>query len=314
MENRTPGAHRDCIAHLGNYLSHELTTALGNRLEQERNVPSTSTTLFRSFGTHSIWFPRGLLLRVAARYVCDRLISQWQDPAYEAASPVIDEICSAALSDPGLSWESLATQIEKAARSTEGTPPEIVSRLLAELNEEANRPEVLSNPSVWAQRAVEQLEEWVGTKATGADDSVLRRSRFSVLYTDAAHCIAVEWEKTLIETVSESMDQPGRRVAAMEEAIRRLLDFCEQAAVSQAEVVEQQRNMVRTSRDQVRAALEQCRSGPGGFSRLLGVGQQRTVRNFLEQLRVFCFARMAEDSLDAGTSFSRNFTADWKID
>jgi hypothetical protein len=132
---------------------------------------------------------------------------------------------------------------------------------------------------------------------------VLRRSRFSVLYTDAAHNIAAEWEKTLIETVSEAMDQPGRRVAAMEEAIRRLLDFCEQAAASQAAVVEQQRNMVRTSRDQMRATLEQCRSGPGGISRLLGMGQQRTVRHFLEQLRVFCFARMAEDSLEAGTQF-----------
>jgi serine/threonine protein kinase len=140
MENRTPAAHRDCIAHLGNYLNHELTTALGNRLEQERNVPPGGATVFRSLGTHSIWFPRGLLLRVAARYVCDRLIGDWQDPNYEANSPAIDSICADALSDPGLSWESLAAQIEKAARSTEGTPPEIVSRLLAGLNEEANRP------------------------------------------------------------------------------------------------------------------------------------------------------------------------------
>ena len=304
MENRTPAAHRDCIAHLGNYLNHELTTALGNRLHLERSVPYTGATVFRSLGTHSIWFPRGLLLRVAARFVCDRLIAEWQEPNYEPDSPVIESICAGALSDPGLSWDSLAAQIEKAARSTEGTPPEIVNRLLGELGEEANRPEIITNPGPWAQRAIEKVEEWVGTRSVAADDSaVLRRSRFSVLYTDAAHNIAVDWEKTLVDTVSEAMDQPGRRVAAMEEAIRRLLDFCEQAAATQAEVVEQQRTMVRASREQLRSSLEQCHSGPGGISRWLGVGQQRTVRQFLDQLRVFCFARMAEDSLDAVAQF-----------
>lgn len=303
MENRTPQAHRDCIAHLGNYLSHELTTAMGTRLDIERRVHVTGGTIFRSFGTHSIWFPRGLLLRVAARFVCDILIREWHEPTYDASAVEVEAICAQALSDPGLAWDELATQIEKAARASEGTPPEIVNRLLGELNEEANRSEVLSNPAAWAQRAVEQLEEWVGTRATGADDSMLRRSRFSVLYNDAAQAAASDWERRLIESVSEVMNQPGRRVAAMEEAIRRLIDFCEQASVAQAQVVGQQHDMVRSAREQLRSSLDQCRSGPGGFSRLLGVGQQRQVRQFLDQLRVFCFARMAEDSLDAGTQF-----------
>ena len=45
-----------------------------------RRSVMTEDQTSRSFGTGGVWFPRGLLLRSAARHVCERLIAQWQAP------------------------------------------------------------------------------------------------------------------------------------------------------------------------------------------------------------------------------------------
>jgi len=302
LENRTPDAHRDAVAHLANYLNHELTTPLGSRLKLQRQGATGATSIFRSFGTQSIWFPRGLLLRAAARTVCDRLVQEWQHPELLGSTAEIDAVCARALTDRGLQWEQLSQQIERAAVSSEGTPSEIVARLLAEMTEEAGRPEVLNNPSIWAQHAVEQFEEWIGSRHTGAESSVLRRSRFSVLFMQATNTVAEEWEKLLMLQCAHLMDRPGRRLATAEEALRRMIAFCEEAARVQQSVVQQQHEIVRSSREQLRAAIEQCRGG-GGLSRLFGGGGQRGLRQFLDQLKVFAYTRLGEDTLDAGVQF-----------
>src|SRR5262249_51543302 len=77
--HRSPEALRDVVAHLGSYLFHELTTPLGLRLDRLRHQPVPGgATVFRSFGTYAVWFPRGLLLRLAARHVCRQLLEEWQ--------------------------------------------------------------------------------------------------------------------------------------------------------------------------------------------------------------------------------------------
>ena len=79
LANRTPEGRRDAMAHLGSYLFHELTTPLGLRLDAcRRRRPSARATPFRSLGTYGVWFPRGLLLRLAARVACLNLVQQWQ--------------------------------------------------------------------------------------------------------------------------------------------------------------------------------------------------------------------------------------------
>ncbi|MFL5341930.1 MAG: hypothetical protein ACJ8F7_17425 [Gemmataceae bacterium] len=132
---------------------------------------------------------------------------------------------------------------------------------------------------------------------------MLTRSRFSVLFNTATQHVAEEWERLLLAHTSHLTDKPGRRLANHEEALRRMVAFCEQAAEAQTKVVEQQHDMVRTSREALRDALETCRLGAGGLSRWLGVGPVRHLRTFLDQLRVFAYARLAEDTLDAGTQF-----------
>ncbi|MFL5341931.1 MAG: hypothetical protein ACJ8F7_17430, partial [Gemmataceae bacterium] len=110
------------------------------------------------------WFPRGLLLRVAARQACQQMIQEWQHHEFAGSPTDVEAACARALSDPGLSWEALSQQIERAAYSSDGTPAEILGRLLNELNEDSNRPEIQNNIGFWAQHAVSQVEEWVGAR------------------------------------------------------------------------------------------------------------------------------------------------------
>ena len=79
LAHRTPDALRDAVAHLGSYLFHEITTPVGMRLEAARHQRGASdATRFRSFGTYAVWFPRGLMLRMAAREACQRIMDEWQ--------------------------------------------------------------------------------------------------------------------------------------------------------------------------------------------------------------------------------------------
>src|SRR5205814_2098269 len=82
QKERTPDARREIIAHAGSYLFHELVTPLGPRLERVRENALSQRwgapgSAFRCFGTHSVWFPRGLLLRLAARRAIGNLVQQW---------------------------------------------------------------------------------------------------------------------------------------------------------------------------------------------------------------------------------------------
>src|SRR5262249_5173861 len=177
-----------------------------------------------------------LLLRCAARQVCEHLVQEWQHPDFAGSPEEIESASAKALADPGLSWDALQRQIEAAAQSADGTPPEILGRLLEEPSDDSERVETQVSPAVWTHHAIEQMEEWVGTRIAGQDPSVLRRSRFSVLYNNATVRVAEEWEKVLLAHISHLTDRPGRRIAAGEEALRRMVQFCDQAAAAQSEV------------------------------------------------------------------------------
>src|SRR5205814_9061568 len=105
QQHRTPEGRRDALSHMGSYLFHELTTPLGIRLDQSR-LRFNPTAPFRSMGTFGVWFPRGLLLRVAAREACTQLLEGWQAGAGEQlTSPeqaMLNGALATVLSDPEL--------------------------------------------------------------------------------------------------------------------------------------------------------------------------------------------------------------------
>src|SRR5207237_76006 len=82
-------------------------TPLGIRLDHVRVRRDQEASPFRSLGTHAVWFPRGLLLRLAAREACRRLIEQWQDVGDPSAAAELEAAKARILNDPAPTPETL---------------------------------------------------------------------------------------------------------------------------------------------------------------------------------------------------------------
>ena len=101
MGERTSEAFRDCVAHLAGYVSHDMTTPLGTGLEKvRRRKPATERTPFRSFGTFGVWYPRGLLVRSAARQASAQLLRSWGAIGRVAWPAEIESLVQNVLNDP----------------------------------------------------------------------------------------------------------------------------------------------------------------------------------------------------------------------
>src|SRR5262249_8196703 len=131
---------------------------------------------FRSFGTSTVWYPRGLLLRVAARRACERLLAIWRDNGQPTALPQINEAVSAALADPELVPQSLMMALISAAEQQgEGRPTDATERFLASLEVQAAAAE---DAGLWSGQVLERVREWVGS-GTGRDpETPWQKSRF----------------------------------------------------------------------------------------------------------------------------------------
>jgi hypothetical protein len=300
--NRTPESRRDALAHLGSYLFHELTTPLGIRLEGSRlkRAPGDAVC-FRSLGTYGIWFPRGLLLRLAARHVCQRLLEQWQTPVKDDLlsadeNALLDAAQARILADPELQRESLTRRItEAAAIPGEGEAGEALSRMLANVEEQSRQMIAHDDPAAWANQALERVRDWLGNGVTAAGVPTVhqRKSRMTkALETAAAHLVA-QWEARFIETAYGLLDHPGRRIALAEAALGRFIAYCTEAAAINDEHIQQQEPRGRQAEKQLQGALETCAMG-GGFS-WFGNNSRRQLRVFVDHLAVYARQCMADD-------------------
>jgi hypothetical protein len=327
---RTPEARRDMVAHLGSYLFHERLTPLGARLERERLAPSGSwngpAVAFRSFGTHAVWFPRGLLLRLAARRAVATLVRQWAqaedesgvrvqlaDPSLNqlgsGSSPQADPVeaaCARTLSDPHLQPGALTQRIEEVAKGfLEGqTPPQALQALLAALEEQCWQFGGPDNPAAWAASALNRVRDWLGSGVQSGVGSLTvgtnRKSRLNRALENACSQLAEEWDKKLVEVTATLMALPGQRLAAAEAGLNRLLAHFLRAGQSQSASRKEQADRVSSAQSQLEDALRNC-SG-GGF-RLFAWRPQRPLRVFLDLLAAFARQCLAEDTACAVEQF-----------
>src|SRR5581483_3826108 len=107
LTHHTPDSRRDATAHLSSYLFHELTTPLGLRLDQVRQRRQTELAPFRSLGTYSVWFPRGLMLQLAARGACARIFEEWQTAGEPTATAELEAAVARIMTDPELTVEGV---------------------------------------------------------------------------------------------------------------------------------------------------------------------------------------------------------------
>jgi hypothetical protein len=318
LAHRSPAALRDVVSHLGSYLFHELTTPLGLRLDRGRHLPARAGgTPFRSFGTYAVWFPRGLLLRQAARLVCWQLTEDWQAQGAPTALAEVEAACDRVLADPELRQDVLAGRIEKAARGgLGGTPAQTLTGMLTLLEEQAQQSVAQEDPSNWARQALTRVLEWVGTGASselaGASSTVTgdwRQSRLPRALKTAAETLAAEQEERLAEAAFALMQHPGRRVAAAEAALARFAQFCEEALASYQARCEQQAPRTQQAWVKVETALQDCvrEAGGNGWTLpallLFGNRARRQLRVFMDHLAAFARQCLAEEVLHAGRMF-----------
>src|SRR5262249_22466198 len=216
-------------------------------------------TSFRSFGTYAVWFPRGLMLRLAARQACGRLLADWQAAAEPTASAEVEAACARALADPGLRFEAICARLEEGARTpAEGAPADLLAGVLAGLEEQAVQPAAEDGPAAWGRQALGRIREWVGESTHGGDGSDWRKSRLSRSLWNAAQQLAQEWDERLANAAFALMDHPGRRVAAAEGALARFVEFCLTGAAGQRARLEQRGDGAEQAAARMETALEAC--------------------------------------------------------
>ncbi len=303
LAHRSPKALGDTLAHLGSYLFHELTTPLGARLDRcRKRGAGAGKTPFRSFGTHAAWFPRGLLLRQAARGGCARLLGEWQAPADPMAASQVDIACAEALADPGLEFQSVCNRLQaEAASAFDGDLPGAVTQLLSVLEEQSHQSVAQESPASWARQALHRVEDLIGAAPDLESDTSWRRSRVSRALCNATQKFAAEWDERLSSAAFKLMDQTGCRIAAAEAGLQRFTRYCDDAFEAQRARILQQEGRTQEIWKHLTQALEGCGHG-GGFS-LFGNRSRRSLRAVMDQLSAFCRHRLVEEVVGAGRQF-----------
>jgi hypothetical protein len=314
LAQRTPEELKAAVNHLGSYLFHEITTPLGRRLDDMRlasNAPDQGGSAFatislpvHSFGTYSVWFPRGLLLQLAARQACLRLLENWT--AAEAMSlgaevhAAVAQLVQRHSQRPDLNPERLGAEIESSIQPAtpgegSGSPGEALAALLAKLEEQVMQPLAQEDPSSWARQALSRIRDWVG--AAGETDQELgewRKTRLARVLSTGTQKVAEKWEQNIIADVLGLMQFPGARVAGAEAALEKLRQVFFAAAEAQLPVVQQHSGKVAQAWKQLETALQDL-AGGGGFRLFGGRSRTRQLRHFMDALAHYAHLRLGEE-------------------
>jgi serine/threonine protein kinase len=298
---RGPAAAAECAERLAAYLCLDLTTSLGAELDKAR---SAGRGQFRSFGTGGVWFPRGLLLRSASRYVCERLIQEWQGNG-PVSGPGVAEACGKALADPALQPGRVINQITATVRAADNNPIEQLAKLLTSLETKINSAD--NPPADWAQNAYEAIVTVAGARGSIDPADTARSGRLTKAYIGAAGAVGDTWVRKLAGEALALLALPGRRVAAAEAGLARFIEFCDQAEQAAAWQAHELGKRSEQAFAQVKAAAEVCTHG-GRFS-LFGNKDLKHMRALLVAITQYAAARTDEEGQVAAVRFYKKLTA-----
>jgi serine/threonine protein kinase len=301
-ENRGPDGPEECAAHLASYLVQDLTTPLGAELDLLRDLPTKpGETPFRSFGASGVWFPRGLMLRAAARLMCQRLLLEWQETGPLHSYAPVDELCAKMQVTPALQPDAVTARLEKVARGSEVPLADQLANVLKEL--EASIPLGAEEAPAWSKRAVERVTGWAGTHGEDVTASYLH-SRATRLLNQAVVEVGAEFAARLHEYAARLMEQPGKRIAATEAALTRMAQFCGKMADGIARRIAELAEKSGEAWAEVRTTFDASVNG-GGF-RLFGNRTPRNLRSLVAALAEYGKTKLREQLHGATARFYRN--------
>lgn len=300
---RSPSAAAECAERLAAYLTVDLTSPVGKQLDDVR-ANSKPEDMFRGFGTGGVWFPRGLLLRASARQLCERLLHRWQASA-SAVAPGVAEICHKALTDPHLVPEQITNQIQRTVATGDSSPREWIVGLLHTLENKINASDTV--PATWSREAFEQTMALLGVKSSLEQADALRTGKITRLYTAAGNTVADAWIRKLSQDAFSMMEQPGKRVAAAEAVLARLIEYFDRAENEALRHADEHLRRSEQAYAQARLAADACASG-GGFS-LFGSKDSRNMRALLSALTHYANCRQTEEEHAGIVRFMRRVKA-----
>jgi hypothetical protein len=299
MGHRNPEGLRETAARLATYLFQDLTTPLGSRLANSRNNQrAAKKTPFRSFGTYAVWFPRGLMLRVAARQACQRAIESWQ--AEQTNPEWLREValsCDQLFTHTTWQAEVLRNRIEEAAtNAVDGKPGQALTAFLATLEAQADLTVAREDPAGWCRQALERAREWVGSGVSAIEEtSEWRKSRLHRLFAGAVQKVADEYIEYLAQPVRMMFDRPGYRLAAADAAYAHLLARCDERLEQQLGAIKEQMRKTEKCWQEVDYALDACLKS-GSFFLFAGKRMSRLLHTFVERLAAYARQRLQEEA------------------
>lgn len=306
MSQRTPEGYRDTVSHLSGYITHELTSPLGTGLEEYRSrKPVPGRSPFRGFGTFGVWFPRGLLLRSAARQLCNSLLKNWS-AAFQGELPAESKVLIADIySDPRLLPEAVQQFIHTESRSRQvGLPFEFVGKWFADLGDQLEISAKQNEGIAWSSAAWEQTRELIGWEPSDETDSPYRRGRISRMLDRGIAGASKAWENELTELLRPLYGVSGARLFAASAALEQVVGAMNSAAVTLEEKLVAMADRRSRIREAGEAALGGCQAEPGGF-KLFGNHSARQMRALIEKIKMFIDVRMQEDLINASIRFYR---------
>jgi eukaryotic-like serine/threonine-protein kinase len=307
MANRSPEAFRDCVSHLAGYVTHDLTTPLGTGLEKIRRAKvAMGRTPFRGFGTFGVWYPRGLLLRSAARQLSARLLRNWAAFGHIHLPEEAERILTSILDDSRLTPDELQRYIaSEAANGSDGNPAEATRAWRNNLSNYAETAARRIDPQSWAVAAWDQCRDLVGLDPTTDADSGFRRGRLS-RSLDLGLKRAVEaWQNELLELLRPLEEMSGARLAIYEQVLNNVIAACNSAATAMDQQLHASVEARHRARNDVTSALESCSNLEESSFNLFGSRTARALRGLADRIKAFTDLRLKEDLAQVALQFYR---------
>ncbi len=300
LGHRSPEGVSETASRAASYVYHDATTPLGIRLAYSRQTQlANSETPFRSFGTYGVWFPRGLLLRIAARKVCQRLLNEWLRADDERDWRHMYQSCDPVLNQPHWDAEHIRGLIDQAATTgVEGTPSQALTAFLATLEAQAEQSVSRDDPANWCRMSLERIREWVGSGVSAAEEtSEWRKSRVHRMFSSAIQKVADDYVELLAQPVRELFDAPSCRWAAADAAYARFIKKCEDRVLELENTLRAYAKATEHCWQQVDVTVQACLAGAyGGFSLFGGSRTRKMLRAFVERINAYSRQRLAEES------------------
>jgi hypothetical protein len=302
-ESRGPQTRHDCAVHLASYLIQDMTTPLGKDLDVLREIPQPPNhTPFRSFGAAGIWFPRGLMLRSAARIMCQRILMEWQDPGPLQSCAPVEDLCSKMQATPALQPDAITNRLEKTACGAQGTFQEGLGALLNEF--ESDVENALEDAPTWAKKVMDRLTNWVGTSGLEDGTASYLHSRVTRVLNQAVQDLGNEFAARLSDYAIRLMERPGKRIAATESALNRMAKSCAQMAELVTRRIPAASQEVADTWANLKAAHEVIAHGSG--FRLFGSRTARNLRSLIADMATYGKAKIREQLVCATARLYRN--------